>query len=115
MPPSSLRALLAHSIDYAGMFPPCSLDLESALRKQAQYVRSEDRWMLGTFVLPVEEFEAAKESLSLFDPQRPLRVSALGPKTENVAAFCEALEKNPAPFRSSPPPMAVFVSLFHFE
>ena len=100
MPPSSLRALLAHSIDYAGMFPPCSFDLESALRKQAQYVRSEDRWMLGTFVLPVEEFEAAKESLSLFDPQRPLRVSALGPKTENVVAFCEALEETAASIRS---------------
>ena len=56
--------------------------------------------MLGTFVLPVEEFEAAKESLSLFDPQRPLRVSALGPKTENVAAFCEALEETAASIRS---------------
>jgi hypothetical protein len=27
MPAASLRALLAHSIDYAGMFPPCSLDV----------------------------------------------------------------------------------------
>src|SRR6266446_1251993 len=100
MPAASLRALLAHSIDYAGMFPPCSLELEPALGKQAQYVRSEDRWMLGTFVLPVEGFEAAKEFLSLFDPQRPLRVSALGPKAENAAAFREALEETAASIRS---------------
>jgi hypothetical protein len=96
---ASLRALLAHSIDYAGMFPPCSLELEPALRKQAQGVRSEDRWMLGAFVLPVEGFEAAKEFLSLFDPQRPLRVSTLGPKTKNAADFCEALEETAASIR----------------
>ena len=51
MPAASLRALLAHSIDYAGMFPPCSLGLDSALRNQAEYVLSPDEWMLGAFVL----------------------------------------------------------------
>src|SRR5438477_3118558 len=99
MPAASLRALLGHSIDYAGMFPPCSLELESALGKQAQYVRLHDRWMLGAFVLPVGGFEAAKEFLSLFDPLRPLRVSALGPKTENGAAFREALAETDAVIR----------------
>src|SRR2546428_11148256 len=97
---ASLRALLAHSIDYAGMFPPCSLALEPALQSQAQYVRSPDAWMLSTFVLPVGQFETAKESLSQFDPKHPLRVSALGPKTENAAAFREALVKTHAAVRS---------------
>jgi hypothetical protein len=100
MPAASLRALLAHSIDYAGMFPPCSLELEPALKKQAEYVRSDDAWMLNAFVLPVGQFDAAKQVLSHFDPQRPLRVSALGPKTENAAAFCEALEETAASIRS---------------
>ena len=36
MPAASLEALLAKSIDYAGMFPPCSLALEPALQNQAQ-------------------------------------------------------------------------------
>ena len=100
MPAASLRALLAHSIDYAGMFPPCSLDLESALSHQAQYVRSADAWMLSAFVLPVGQFDAAKQILSQFDPQHPLRVSALGPKTENAFAFCEAITKTDAAIRS---------------
>jgi RHS repeat-associated protein len=43
---ASLRALLDRSIDYAGMFPPCSLALEPALENQARYVRSADAWML---------------------------------------------------------------------
>ena len=93
MPAGSLHALLATSIDYAGMFPPCSLDLESALRNQAEYVRSPDAWMLGAFVLPVEQFDAARQLLSQFDPLHPLRVAALGPKIANADAFPEAVDK----------------------
>jgi len=97
---TSLRALLAHSIDYAGMFPPCNLDLETALTDQAQYVRSADAWMLSAFVLPVGQFDAAKKILSKFDPQHPLRVSALGVKTENAFAFREAIAETNAAIRS---------------
>ena len=91
--PASLRALLAQSIDYAGMFPPCSLDLDRALKNQADYVRSPDAWMLGTFVLPIAQFEAAEAGLSLFDNKHQLRISALGPKTESVEAFRTALKE----------------------
>jgi len=99
-PPASLRALLAQSIDYAGMFPPCNLGLETALKNQADYVRSDDVWMLNGFVLPVGQFDAAKQFLSLFDPQHPLRVSALGSKSDNAAKFQDALEKSAAAVRS---------------
>ncbi len=75
------------------MFPPCSLALEPALQNQAQYVRSPDAWMLGAFVLPVEQFDAARQLLSQFDPLHPLRVAALGPKTANADALLEAVEK----------------------
>jgi hypothetical protein len=100
MPAASLRALLEHAIDYAGMFPPCSLDLEPSLNNQAQYVRSVEAWMLNAFVLPVGQFDAAKRILSDFDPLHPLRVSALGPRTENAAAFGEMFEKTAAAIRS---------------
>ena len=100
MSAASLRALLAKSIDYAGMFPPCSLVLEPALQNHANYVRSPEAWMLNTFVLPVEQFDAAKELLSPFDPLHPLRVAALGPKTADAEAFLEALEKADTAIRS---------------
>ncbi len=88
------------SIDYAGMFPPCSLALEPALRNQAKYVRSDDAWMLNTFVLSVIQFDSAKQLLPQFDPLHPLHVSALGPKTENAAAFLDALAETEAAIRS---------------
>jgi hypothetical protein len=97
--PASLRALLNQSVDYAGMFPPCSLDLESALRNQAQYVGSPDAWMLGAFVLSVEQFDATRQLLSHFDPSHPLRVAALGPKTGNSEDFLDAVEQAEAAVR----------------
>lgn len=84
---ASLRALLASAIDYAGLFPPANLELEPALRNYAGYVRHPDSWMLGPFILPLAEFDAAARGLSQFSMEHPLRISALGPRTDNVGAF----------------------------
>ncbi len=115
MPAASLRALLAHSIDYAGMFPPCSLGLDSALRNQAEYVRSPDAWMLGAFVLPTEQFDATRQLLSQFDSQHPLRVAALGPKTASADAFLEELDDADAATRSLSRHNVDLISISHLE
>jgi len=103
------------SIDYAGMFPPCSLALEPALRNQAKYVRSDDAWMLNTFVLSVIQFDSAKQLLPQFDPLHPLHVSALGPKTENAAAFLDALAETEAAIRSLAAHNVDLISLSQLE
>src|SRR5215470_13729349 len=100
MPPASLRALLDQAIDYAGMFPPCALALEPALRNQATYVRSADTWILNGFVLPVEQFDAATQFFSEFDSQHPLRVAALGPKTTEADGFFDGVANAAAVIRS---------------
>lgn len=88
---ASLRALLAGTIDYAGLFPPAALELAPALQNQMVYLRENDIWMLGGFILPTAKFEQAEALLGSFSPQYPLRISALGPKTENVPQFMSAL------------------------
>ncbi|HEY2103121.1 MAG TPA: hypothetical protein VGH08_07700 [Chthoniobacterales bacterium] len=88
----SLRSLLARSIDYAGLFPPATLKLEPALKNQANYARSNEAWMLSTFVLPVEKFAEAAWFVSEFDETYPLQISALGPKTINAIDFIEELK-----------------------
>ncbi len=93
MPAASLRALLEHAIDYAGLFPPADLALEPALQNQATYARSPDRWMLGAFILPIDKFPEARTHLAQFSREHPLHVSALGPKTAKAAEFRPALEK----------------------
>src|SRR5437588_6833314 len=97
---ASLQALLTSAIDYAGMFPPCSLALEPALQNHASYVRSPEAWMLNTLVLPVQQFNSARPLLSNFDPLHPLRVTALGPKTANVDSLLDALEDADSAIRS---------------
>ncbi len=115
MPAASLHALLGHSIDYAGMFPPCSLALDTALRNQAEYVRSTEAWMLGAFVLPVEKFDATRQLLSQFDAQHPLRVAALGPKTVSADVFLEAVDDADAAIRSLSRHNVDLISMSHLE
>jgi hypothetical protein len=112
---ASLRAFLDQAIDYAGMFPPCALQLEPALRNQASYVRSPEAWMLNGFVLPVGQFNATTKFVSQFDPSHPLRVAALGPKTTNAAGFLEALENVVAAVRSYSRSDINLMSVSHLE
>ena len=112
---ASLRALLDQAIDYAGMFPPCALALEPALRNQASYVRSSEAWMLNGFVLPVEQFDAARQFLSEFDPHYPLRVAALGPKTTKADAFLDGLYNTETATSSFSRYDADLVSISHLE
>jgi len=112
---ASLRALLDQAIDYAGMFPPCALPLEPALRNQASYVRSSEAWMLNGFVLPVGQFNAATKFISQFDPSHPLRTAALGPKTANVEGFLDALKDASAAVRLYSQSNLDLVSISHLE
>jgi hypothetical protein len=112
---ASLQALLTASIDYAGMFPPCSLALEPALRNDAGYVRSPEAWMLNGFVLPVEQFLPTRQFLSEFDPLHLLRVAALGPKTANVGAFLDALDETEVAIRSFSKYDVDLISVSHLE
>src|SRR5215475_6149561 len=115
MPAASLRTLLAHSIDYAGMFPPCSLGLDSALRNQAEFVRSHDKWMLGAFVISTEQFDSTKQRLSEFNAQHPLRVAVLGPKTNSTNTFLKGLDDAGAAIRSLSRDNVDLLSISHLE
>lgn len=48
----SLRALLEHLVDYAGLFPPAALTMQDAVRNYARYREGEYAWALGKFVVP---------------------------------------------------------------
>ena len=112
---ASLRQLLERSIDYAGLFPPCNLELKAALSNQAGYVRSADEWMLSTFVLPAARFDEASDHVSLFESGHPLAISALGPKTESAGEFMAELRKTIEGLQSFAGPHAGAVSVRQLE
>ena len=44
-------------IDYAGLFPPASLDLAAAVRNFTWYRLGDDNWMLGRFIVPASRLQ----------------------------------------------------------
>jgi hypothetical protein len=76
---NSARVFLAGIIDYAGLFPPATLDMHSAVAAFAEYRSGDFRDLLGRFVLPAErldEFASAAGSI-LSDKVDPLRLSVI--------------------------------------
>ena len=75
-----LRRLLHGAIDYAGLFPPASLDMASAVGEYAVHRDGDDAFALGRFVLPaarLEEFEQAAAPLLPRAGARSWALSAL--------------------------------------
>ncbi|HEY0371745.1 MAG TPA: hypothetical protein VGD79_07065 [Thermoanaerobaculia bacterium] len=80
----SLRALLEHLVDYAGLFPPAALTMQDAVRNYARYSDGEYAWALGKFVVPqARAVEVPKEF-----PLSILGVDEVKATTEEeIAAF----------------------------
>jgi len=58
-----VRAVLAGAIDYAGLFPPSALAMETALRNYVSYRTSDDALMLGRFVAPAARLTELADAL----------------------------------------------------
>lgn len=78
--PASLKAMLAHSIDYAGVFPPAALETDAAARNYARY--RDDRaagWLLGRFVCAASKLNEVLRWLpQVTTPGKPLPIIAIG-------------------------------------
>ena len=109
---TAAHALLDELIDYAGLFPPASLDMASAVRAYAEYSEGEDNELLGRFIVPASRLNEFSEAVRQFAPNAgQWRVSAIGgddplltretvqkfnddaSTTGSIgAAFCDAIE-----------------------
>jgi len=88
----SVRAFLSEIIDYAGLFPPAKLPMESALRNYLEYRSGPEGWMLGRFVCPSVRLDELETSLGeRTTADGPLRLSVLGRGGESLAHFLENL------------------------
>jgi hypothetical protein len=66
--PASLRVLLDGMVDFAGLFPPASLQMSEAVRRYAGYRGSSEAWALGRFVITAR---ALSELASTVEEERP--------------------------------------------
>jgi hypothetical protein len=85
---ASLRALLAKSIDYAGMFPPASLPLIQALEQFRGYRNDPASWMLSRFVVPAGKLA---ELAAIYEPKRDAKLTVVVPAAADHAGFVKNL------------------------
>jgi hypothetical protein len=91
---SAADALLRRIVDYAGLFPPAALDMETAVRNYQEYLQSEHGWMLGAFVVPaarLDEFVAAFENVCCGEKENPwtLSIVCAGESADDVRRVAE--------------------------
>ena len=83
----SVAALMNGLIDYAGLFPPARLDLDTAIKNYAAFLSSDDRWMLSRFIVPSRLLVELNPYAALFEKNKPFRFSITGQPSEAVDEF----------------------------
>ncbi len=78
-------------IDYAGLFPPASLDFDTSIRNFAAYRAEERSWMLNTFVCPSARLEEIEPYADPLRNNAPHPVSVLGPPSADLTEWQSGL------------------------
>lgn len=86
-PIESLKEFCGNIIDYAGLFPPASLELGQAFHNFVFYRQGEYRWMLGKFIIPVKRLAELGSLLDDMTIDGSVPLSILGSSSENVNEF----------------------------
>jgi len=81
-------------IDYAGLFPPAELSLDTAIQNYSKYRKSDESWMLSRFIIPASRLQELEPyGDTLFQDGEPFAFSVLGKGTETVSEFTEHLKE----------------------
>ena len=92
---NAIDALLSGLVDYAGLFPPASEDMRTALENYASYREGDDRSALGRFIVPISRLRELEDAGSDLMPRgpgsEPWRLSVL--LAEDISAAGEEMLK----------------------
>lgn len=57
----AIQNFVERIVDYAGLFPPASLEMPKVIENYAQYCRGEFSWMLGRLIIPASRLDEFSE------------------------------------------------------
>lgn len=114
---ASVKTLLSGLIDYAGLFPPASLDLRTAVDNFERYRAGEFAWALGRFIMPASRLvelpaplpssvlagsnlDRDIPSIQAFERRHPGSITAIEVKVASVAEVRSAACQIPSEFRA---------------
>lgn len=86
-PAASLKNFTSKIIDYAGLFPPASLDLAQAFHNYIFYRQGENKWMLNKFIIPAKKLGDLTELMKEMVIEEPVNFSVLGSAGDTIEAF----------------------------
>lgn len=92
---NSLKQLLTHLIDYAGLFPPASLPFNEAYKQFTGYINESDEWILSKFICPAKLLPALAE-LEKKDSSntKSFSISVLGRSGANIEEFIKGTSED---------------------
>jgi hypothetical protein len=99
----ALKALTTGFLDYAGLFPPAALALETALQQFAAYMDHPQASFLGRFVLPASSCAQAKSWLQQYfakpteNATKPWHFSIICQGASDSSLFLNELDKQLLP------------------
>lgn len=93
-PVKSLRNFTAGIIDYAGLFPPASLELAQAFHNHIFYMQGEYKWMLGKFIIPAKKLFSLGELLENMTIDDKVSLSVLGSGGNSIAELRKNFEED---------------------
>lgn len=74
---NSLIKLMSNIIDYAGMYPPANLEIETAFNNYLKYRNEENNFMLGKFVVSARKLNSLSILSENFEIHNPLELTVL--------------------------------------
>ena len=92
--------MLEGLIDYAGLYPPANLDMQTTVDTWSANYSSDDRWMLARLIIPasrLDEFTQVAKKLLPKSDQEPWQLSVLLPEASSdsfVAAAKQIVDFN---------------------
>jgi hypothetical protein len=90
---NAFKIFMSKIIDYAGLFPPENLSMDSAIQNYLKYNSETDEWMLSRFIClayRLKELEKYRDDFRLL--KKPLQFSLLGSGGKNIDEFVKTLE-----------------------
>jgi hypothetical protein len=83
----SLKTFSSKLIDYAGLFPPASLNMAQAFHNYVFYMQGEYKWMLNKFIIPSKRLGELAEIMEGMKVEGKVPFSVLGTGGETVNEF----------------------------
>ncbi len=88
----ALRAFMGGLVDYAGLFPPASLEVPAAVAEYAAHRTEAEAWMLGRFIAPAGRLAAIGEAAAAhLDAGAPWGFSVLVGARDDASAALAAV------------------------